>query len=314
MLVTVLMPAYNAEKYVEEAVRSVLEQTYGSFELLICNDGSGDNTLSIVESIVDSRIQVFSNQANLGKAETCNFLWSRANGELVTIHDADDVSRSDRFEKMVALFRSNPSVYMAGHIVQRMTAEGKKLNLFRDKVTDFSTIKSMMEYQNTDGDPSIFIRREVIPEIGGLLRPYFKNNMDYDLALRVIEKYETTNLPEVLSYYRNVPNSISKGINSHHKLVTPHITRFFYRERLETGSDMLMRGERDKIAELEWRFSEPYRSDATLYLREMSAFFMYVQMNGTAINYAWRAVCGQPGRLVNWLTLQYCIRKTLLGV
>ena len=171
-----------------------------------------------------------------------------------------------------------------------------------------------MELDNTDGDPSMFIRREIIEDIGGLFRPYFQNNMDYDLALRIIEKHKTGNVKEVLSYYRNVPGSISKDVRSHKKLITQNITKYLHMERMEGKADAIERGDIDLVRELENKYSQPYINDSTLHLREMAAFYMYCRMNRDAINLMLIAIGKEPFKLENWHTLQYCLRKSIFGI
>ena len=112
--ITVLLSAYNAEKYVKEAIDSILDQTYKNFEIIISDDGSTDNTRYIIDSINDDRLKSFHNFRNQGKTFTINYLSSKATGSFVTVHDADDLSLPDRFEKQIVSFRKNPKLVMCG--------------------------------------------------------------------------------------------------------------------------------------------------------------------------------------------------------
>ena len=314
MKISVLMSAYNAEKYLQYAIESIKEQTYSSWELLICDDGSIDSTYDIAKKHESSYVKVYKNETNKGKPLSVNKLYSLSSGDLITIHDADDISLPERFKLMAETF-ANTDVFVCGHIIERMTEEGKPLGLYRDKVVDPNEILHHMETDNTDGDPSLFFRREVVESLNGqLLRSYFPNNMDYDMALRMIEKYKFTNILQVLSYYRNVPNSISKGITNYKKLTTQKMTQFFYRQRKSKGTDALMDGDWDLIKEKENDFSEVYRKDKTLFLREMAAFYMYTKMNREAIKNSLIAIKMEPHKLINWRILQYCLRKSIIGV
>ena len=89
--ITVLLPVYNGEAYVEKAVASVLSQTFTDFELLIINDGSQDNSAAVLARIADSRIRLI-NQANLGLAATLNIGCSLAKGQFIARQDQDDLS------------------------------------------------------------------------------------------------------------------------------------------------------------------------------------------------------------------------------
>lgn len=312
-LVSVLLPAHNAEKYINETIDSILAQTYTNFELLIADDCSTDDTRKIIDSYSDNRIKCFHNSENLRKPKTIQKLFENSKGELITMHDADDISLPQRFEKMVEVFQKQPDVYMCGHIIERMTEKGVPLGLYRKKSDDFQEIVQLMKTDNSDGDPSMFIKREVIEDLGEIFRPYFANNMDYDFALRVVEKYKTTNLLEVLSYYRNVPNSISKGVLTYQKLVTQDITKFLAQERAEGKKDALQRNDMATIKKMEELYSLPYQKDITLHFRKMANFFMYCKMNNSAIQSMLNAVRLEPFKFENWRVLQYCIRKTYLG-
>ena len=313
-MISVLMPAYNAASYIRPAIDSILSQDYRNFELLIADDCSTDNTRAIIDSYSDDRIKTYHNAENLRKPLTVQKLFIFSTGDLVTIHDADDVSLPERFGEIVNVFKTQPDIYMCGHSIERISERGEPLGLYRMKVSNYEEIKRQMSSENTDGDPSMFIRREVLENLGEIFRPFFMNNMDYDLALRIIEKYRTTNLPQVLSYYRNVPNSISKGILNHKKLITQDITRYLANERRNGGLDALQRNDLDTLKRIEEEFSAPYLKDRTLHFRKMAEFFMYCKMNSHAIKYMLMAVKQEPLKWINWRTLQYCVRKTYLGI
>lgn len=103
--VTVVMPAYNAERYIETAIRSVMEQTFTNWELIVIDDGSKDATMTIVEQLAqeDDRITSLRNEANMGVAKTRNRGMTRARGQYVALLDSDDVWRPEKLEKQVAL-------------------------------------------------------------------------------------------------------------------------------------------------------------------------------------------------------------------
>ena len=103
-LVSVLMPCYNVELYVEDALTSIMRQTYTNLEIIVINDCSTDNTLSILENIAlrDSRIKVISNSSNLKLIDTLNKGVEICSGEYIARMDADDISFPDRIERQVA--------------------------------------------------------------------------------------------------------------------------------------------------------------------------------------------------------------------
>ena len=103
-LVSVVMPAYNAEKYIGEAIRSVQSQTYANWILLVIDDCSTDHTADVVRAFVntDDRIRLFQNTHNLGAAKTRNRGFELAKGEWVALLDSDDVWHSDKLERQLA--------------------------------------------------------------------------------------------------------------------------------------------------------------------------------------------------------------------
>jgi glycosyltransferase involved in cell wall biosynthesis len=116
-LVSVMMPAYNAEKYIEQAIKSVLAQSYSRWELIIVNDGSTDDTAAVVARFTDSRIRVF-HQVNSGEAAARNNALAQMQGEFLAFLDADDVFLSDHLEVTVAYLQAHPEcdgVYTDGY-------------------------------------------------------------------------------------------------------------------------------------------------------------------------------------------------------
>lgn len=114
--ISVIMPAYNAEKYIAASIESILNQTFKNFELLILDDASSDKTKEIVLSFAknDSRIVYVEKQSNHGPATLRNEGIHLAKGNFIALNDADDLSESTRFEKQIAVFKSQPNVAVCG--------------------------------------------------------------------------------------------------------------------------------------------------------------------------------------------------------
>ena len=109
MKVSVLMPVYNTdEKYLRESIKSILEQTFTDFELLICDDGSASSPRETAESFSDPRIKFLQNERNLGVSATRNRLMATAVGEYIAWQDADDISMPDRLGRQVLFLDENP--------------------------------------------------------------------------------------------------------------------------------------------------------------------------------------------------------------
>ncbi len=116
--ISVVLPVYNSEKYIAEAVQSILDQTFTDFELLIINDASTDGTLQILESFKDDRLKIINNPTNLKVVKSLNKGLELAQGEFIARMDADDIAYPQRFEKQIAYFKKYPQVDVCGTWVQ----------------------------------------------------------------------------------------------------------------------------------------------------------------------------------------------------
>lgn len=141
-LVSIIMPLYNSEKYVSEAIESVLAQTSGDWELIICDDCSSDNSVSIVEEYVkkDSRIRLLKNEKNSGTAATRNHCLSMATGKYVTLLDSDDVWFPTFLEKQTNFIKEKGSAAVTASY-NIMSSNGKKPFIVPDTMTHKSIMK-----------------------------------------------------------------------------------------------------------------------------------------------------------------------------
>ena len=115
-LVSVIIPVYNVEKYVKEAIKSIQNQTYENLEIIVIYDGSIDDTYNIVEKLAkeDNRIKLYKNEKNLKIVKTLNRALSLANGEYISRMDGDDISAPDRIEKKVKFLEENKEFDLVG--------------------------------------------------------------------------------------------------------------------------------------------------------------------------------------------------------
>ena len=128
--VTVLMPARNAEKYIADAILSVINQTYTNFELLVVNDGSTDNTASVIKSFADSRIKLIEQEA-LGISPALNKRVEEARGKYIARFDADDICLPKRLEKQAGFLDKNPDYVLLGSDAEYIDENGGHLFSFR---------------------------------------------------------------------------------------------------------------------------------------------------------------------------------------
>lgn len=203
--ISVLMTAYNAEKYIAQAIESILNQTYTDYEFIIINDGSTDDTPNIIQKYADqdSRIIFVDNKQNQGLIAVLNQGLDMAHGEFIARMDADDISLPQRFEKQIAYLDMNPEVGVLGTLIQgfdAMDAEGIQIPV----VTVFDLLK-----QNYIAHPSVMMRKEVLDKYSLRYNPEYKHCEDLELWSRMIFLTKIHNLMEVLLMYRITGNNIS---------------------------------------------------------------------------------------------------------
>lgn len=204
--VSVLMPVYEGERYLEEAIESILNQTFRDFELIVIDDGSTDGTAGIVERYrrADGRIRVFE-QANHGLAATLNRGLELAQGEYVARMDADDISLPERLAVQVAFMNANRQVGICGTWVE--TFDSIDLKVLR-LPTDDATIRSWLLFESVLPHPSIVMRREVLLKAGLSYDETCLHAEDYDLWVRASRRTALANVSEVLLRYRLHPQQV----------------------------------------------------------------------------------------------------------
>lgn len=206
--ISVVMPAYNAEKYIAEAIDSILAQTFGDFEFIILNDCSTDRTEQIILSYSDERIVYLKNEKNMGVAATLNRGLSVARGEYIARMDADDISLPERFARQVAYLDEAPQTAVLGCNVECFE-DGKTLSTGGSS-TDPAQMRVDMFFSCGLAHPGVMMRRAVIAEQGGY-DPEFEGLEDYELWCRVQENWQILALPEVLLRYRIHGGQVTKN-------------------------------------------------------------------------------------------------------
>ena len=206
--ISVLMPVYNAEKYLKGAIDSILSQTYSDFEFVIIDDCSSDSSVSIIESYSDERIVFSKNEQNSGVAVTLNRGLKLCHGEYIARMDSDDISRPDRFEKQLAFLQAHPDVAVATCGVRTFCGD-KTISESGWTSIDPEKIKKDLFFSCALAHPTVMMRREVINTLGGYA-PDYNGLEDYELWCRVIEKHKIASVGEVLFEYRVHEGQVSK--------------------------------------------------------------------------------------------------------
>jgi glycosyltransferase involved in cell wall biosynthesis len=197
--VTVLMCVFNDERYVAQAVESILGQDFGDFELVIIDDGSTDRTPQILRSLAerDARIRVHR-QANAGTTAAANAGLALAKGSLVARLDSDDCSFPYRLREQVDFFSRHPDVGLLGGGSEIIDPAGRVLGVRNIETRDpRRVLHHRCIYQQSD----VMFRREIVARLGGY-REKFRNAQDYDLWLRISEVAEIAKSSRLYGQWR----------------------------------------------------------------------------------------------------------------
>lgn len=221
--ITVLMPVYNCELYIEEAIDSILNQTYSNFELLLIDDGSTDATVGRIKQYSDSRIKLIEKPINSGLTNSLNLGIQIAKGKYIARMDGDDISVLDRFEKQVHFLENNDKVILCGGWF-RIIGSNKVVKLPEND----SEIKCYLLRGNCIAHPSVMLRKEALDGMEEVYDIAKEPAEDYDLWTRLAFKGELYNLPEVLLDYRTHGNQVSNRQNEVQRKIDVIIKRNYY--------------------------------------------------------------------------------------
>lgn len=205
--VTVLIAVRNGEAHLQEAIDSILSQTFTDFELQIIDDGSTDGTAAILSQYRDPRIKLIRNESNLGLTRSLNIGLTNSRGEYIARMDADDISLPERLAKQVALMDANPDIGICGCWMEVM---GDRQAMWHSP-SDPDEMKVRLLFQNVLAHPTVMMRKSVLEE--HLLRydEAFTTAQDYELWSRMLKVTKATSLQEALLRYRMHGQSVSSG-------------------------------------------------------------------------------------------------------
>lgn len=203
------MSVYNNSKYLPEAIKSILNQTFSNFEFLIINDGSTDSSVDIINSFNDTRIHLVHNNSNLGLTKSLNKGIKLANGKYILRMDADDISLTNRIERQVEFMENNPKIAVCGCWANIVDEYNNIVNI-KKYVTSSEEIKvRLFLVENALGHPGVIMRKNIV-------KHYFYNeeypySQDYELWVRLAKSHLLSNIPEPLINYRFHDQTISKS-------------------------------------------------------------------------------------------------------
>jgi glycosyltransferase involved in cell wall biosynthesis len=232
--VSVLMPVYNGERYLREAVESIVAQTFTNFEFIIIDDGSTDTTGAILDSFDDPRIVRSKNEENIGLARSLNKGLTMARGEYIARMDADDISLPERLARQVAFLDAHPEVGVLGSVVQVIDGDGNKSDTLW-LPTEHGVLRWSLCFGGPIAHPTVMMRREVVERVGGY-NPNMVTAQDYDLWRRLSGVTRLSNLQDVLLSLRKHEASMRKIHLAEHRRNRIRISRLMMSEIL--GEDV----------------------------------------------------------------------------
>jgi glycosyltransferase involved in cell wall biosynthesis len=203
--VSVLMCVFNGEKYLREAIDSILCQTFTDFEFIIINDKSTDRSVDIIRSYADPRIRLYSNESNIGLTKSLNKGIDLAKGKYIARMDADDISLPDRLATQVEFMESNPHIGVCGTWFELF---GDSNSIVSHPINHDEIILKFFN-QNAIGHPTVIIKTSVLHE--NRYNEQYITTQDYELWTRLaISGFKFHNIPSVLLRYRWHNQNISK--------------------------------------------------------------------------------------------------------
>ncbi|GHV56049.1 glycosyl transferase [Bacteroidia bacterium] len=204
--ISVLMPVFNAEKYLREAIESILNQTFTDFELIIINDGSMDGSKAIIQSFSDRRIRYVENETNLGVVKTANKGIDLCRGKYTIRMDADDISLPGRLEQQYRFMEEHPDIGVCSSWAQVIDEQGSVTGKIILQ-TDPELVLIHLLFSVSLIQPACCIRTKLLKENKYQQEPVTE---DYELWSRLSDITRMANIPEFLIQYRWHATNISK--------------------------------------------------------------------------------------------------------
>lgn len=208
MKVSVIMPAYNAEKYIKEAILSILNQTFKDFEFIIVNDGSIDATKDIILSFNDPRIVYLENKVNSGIVVTLNKGIDLAKGVYIARMDADDISLPKRLEIQVNAMDKDPAIGALG-TGTRIFGDGIETRDTNSSL-DSDKLKAELLFDTCMCHPSVMMRKSILDDHNIRYNKEYQGAEDYEMWWQIARVSKLKTIPNVLHCYRIHSNQVTQ--------------------------------------------------------------------------------------------------------
>ena len=208
--VSVIMTIYNSDLYLKEAVDSLLMQSFMNWELIAVENGSNDNSVTILKKYNDKRIRVFLFPENIGRTPALRFAFEKSQGEFIAVLDSDDVAKPERISSQVSFLDLNPDIILVGSWVEYIDADS---NIFSTSklTTDINKIQDSLGWMNPITHSSAMFRKHEAEEVGGYPKDLIYAQ-DYGLIIALAQKGKIAVIPKLLCQFRVLRSSMSNSL------------------------------------------------------------------------------------------------------
>jgi len=277
-MISVIMSVFNGEKYLIEAVDSILCQTYSDFEFIIINDGSTDNTKEILETYQEKRLVILNNLNNIGLTKSLNKALSVAKGKYIARIDADDISLPIRIEKQVNFLNEHPDIGLIGGMYKKIDTMGRVIEIITDLPKEDLFIRWRLLHKNSFIHSCIMFRRGLV-ERNGFYDIDFKFSQDYELWSRLINYTKVANISDIITCQRVSKSNISNKYKKEQQNLALEVTKnnfnrlmgaeFVTAQEAQMLDNWFVKGTGEKIPSL-------YRNLCTKWVK---TYFSFVKEN-----------------------------------
>lgn len=218
--VSVLMNCYNSEKYIQNSIQSLINQTFDEWELIVWDDASTDNTLSIAHSFNDKRIKIYKNDTHSGLGLSRVKAQEYLKGEYISILDSDDIYEKDKLKKQIQAFKENKNLSLVTSWYSIIDKKNKEMNKIRIS-NNLSEIKKKLYGDNIFAHSSIVYKRIEAEKVG-----WYSNKLeysqDYDLTIKLLKNNSFFIVQEYLVKIRDSETSMTRNLSLQSLILNEH--------------------------------------------------------------------------------------------
>lgn len=305
--ISVLLSCYNGARWLDEAINSVLSQTFGDFEFIIVDDGSTDNSPEIIKryAVQDARIVVIA-KSNSGLADSLNVGIRQARGEWIARLDADDICEPARLEIQLAKARQNPGLVFIGSGLLEIDENGNALKIYHYPARHALLIRNLYTARKFPPHSSAFYRTDVVRSIGAY-RSRIRRAQDKDLWLRLSEAGQLTAMDEPLVKIRKHSGQISHDESGRRQIVDGRVAIVSYWLRYHGFPDPVAADNEVFESFHAWvanRLEQERSFEFFDYIARVKTNLAEMHKTPSALLAATRHIFGEPGLLLRFLRVR----------